>query len=241
MNITSETSIGEIVKANFRTVQVLEKYNLDFCCGGKKIFTSVCKEKGLNPEEISKEISKIESEYTSEKFNLWSPGFLCDYIVANHHNYIKNSLPVISAHIEKVKNAHGEKYPEIQKIQDTFSKMSDELVTHMEKEEKILFPYIKNLQQIPRANACPPFGKVETPISVLIREHEQSGEEIELLREFSNDFTPPPNACTTFKITYQELEEFYKDLKIHIHLENNILFPKAIEQEANTRNTNFDI
>ncbi len=239
MNITPETSIGEIVKNNFKAVRVLEKYNLDFCCGGKKMLFVVCKEKGLNPDVISNEISNIESEYTSEKFNSWSLSFLCDYIVTNHHNYIKNILPVISGHIEKVKNAHGERFPEIKKIQDTFSKMSGELIAHIENEEKILFPYIKNLQQTSCSSSFPPFGKVETPISVLIREHEQAGEEIEAIKKFTNNFTPPANACTTFRVTYQELEEFYKDLKIHIHLENNILFPKAIEQEELKNKSEF--
>jgi regulator of cell morphogenesis and NO signaling len=108
----------------------------------------------------------------------------------------------------------------------------------MDKEEKVLFPYITNLETPQSRSAFPPFGKIETPISVLIREHEEAGGEIETIKQITNNFTPPENACTTFRITFHELEEFYKDLKIHIHLENNILFPKAIELESSERINN---
>lgn len=238
MNITPDTSLGEIVKNNFRAIRVLEKYNLDYCCGGKKLLSIVCSEKGLSPESITEELSKIEGEYVSEKFNFWPASFLCIYIVINHHDYLRRVLPVISAHIEKVVNAHGERFDYLPELKKVFARVQDELLSHMEKEEKILFPYICKMQESGNSNTYPPFGKVDTPISVLIREHEEAGDEIETLKILTNNFTPPQNACTTFKVTFQELEEFYKDLKIHIHLENNILFPKAIEMEAKLRAEN---
>lgn len=237
MNITPETSLGEIVKNNFRAIRVFEKYNLDYCCGGKKLLAAACGDKGLNAETIQEELTKIENEYVSEKFNFWSVSFLCEYIIINHHDYLRRIFPVISAHIEKVVNAHGERYIYLNALKNIFAKVQEELLSHMDKEEKILFPYIKTLEQSTNEN-FPPFGKIETPISVLIREHEEAGDKIEMLKEVTNNFTPPEGACTTFRVTYQELEEFYKDLKIHIHLENNILFPKAIEIESQIKQIN---
>lgn len=236
MNITPETSLGEIVKNNFRAIRVLEKYNLDYCCGGKKLFSNICTEKGLNAEEITKELAKIENEYVSDKFNFWPMSFLCDYIKVNHHDYLRRVFPVISQHIDKVVNAHGERFDYLPQLKEVFEKIREELLSHMEKEERVLFPYISGMDKLYRGVSFPPFGNVETPISVLIREHEEAGGDIELLKQITNNFTPPENACTTFKVTFNELDEFYRDLKIHIHLENNILFPKAIEIESGIRN-----
>lgn len=236
MNIAPETTLGEIVKNNFRAIRVLEKYNLDYCCGGKKQLSSICSERGLNAEKITEELSEIETEYVSEKFNIWSLSFLCSYIVVNHHEYLRRVFPVISAHIEKVVNAHGDNFPYLSEVKKNFERLKTDLASHMEKEESVLFPYIAAMETESRTNFYPPFGNVETPISVLIREHSEAGEEIELMKQLTNNFTPPANACTTFRVTFQELEEFYKDLKIHIHLENNILFPRTVEMEFQKRN-----
>lgn len=235
MNITSQTTIGEVVKDNFRTAGVFEKYNLDFCCGGKKLLSVVCKEKGVNENELRNALTSVKDEYDSNKINLWSLSFLCDYIIENHHKYLKNYFPQINTHINKVVNAHGERLPYLNSLKELFIEIQCDLISHMEKEEKILFPYIKHIEES-NSHSVPPFGKIETPIRVMIREHEEAGEGIEKLKELTNNFTPPENACATFKTTYAELEEFYKDLKVHIHLENNILFPAAIDTENSKRN-----
>jgi regulator of cell morphogenesis and NO signaling len=235
MNITPETTIGEVVKNNFRTAGVFEKYNLDFCCGGKKLLSVVCKEKGVDESELKNELTSIKNEYDSNKINLWSLSFLCDYITENHHKYLKNLFPQINTHINKVVNAHGDRLPYLNTIRELFIEIQCDLISHMEKEEKILFPYIKHIEES-SSHAVPPFGNVETPISVMVREHEEAGEGIEKLKELTDNFTPPENACTTFKTTYAEFGEFYKDLKVHIHLENNILFPAAINAEEGKRN-----
>lgn len=235
MNITPETTIGEVVKNNFRTAGVFEKHNLDFCCGGKKLLSIVCKEKGVDETALKNELISLKNEYDANKVNLWSLSFLCDYIVENHHKYLKTIFPQINTHINKVVNAHSDRLPYLNTIKALFIEIQCDLISHMEKEEKILFPYIKHIDDSNFEN-IPPFGKIETPISVMIREHEEAGEGIEKLKELTNNFTPPENACATFKTTYAEFEEFYKDLKVHIHLENNILFPAAIKAEEGKRN-----
>lgn len=233
----SNPTIGELVKNDFRKAEVFKKYGLDFCCGGKKSLNKACEEKGLDVVEIERELKLIDekSKVTpSQDFNNWELDFLADYIVNTHHKYVAQSNPVLFEYTQKVSNVHGERHPELIQVAEIFMEIMNELNCHMMKEENVLFPYIKNLaiakrQKMPVHPAG--FGTIQNPIRMMEHEHDSVGDMFKKLKELTNNFTPPSNACTTYRLSYEKLNEFMNDLFQHIHLENNILFPKAIELE----------
>lgn len=231
-----EPTIGELVKKDFRKAEVFKKYGLDFCCGGKKTLTAACKEKGLDVVQIEQELKSCDAAQvnTSNDYDNWDIGFLSDYIVNQHHKYVKQAIPVLFEYTQKVARVHGERNPEAIVIAEKFLAIADELNRHMCKEEDILFPYIKHLSEA-KNNGMKiepsPFGTVENPVNMMEHEHDIVGRMMEEVRELTNNYNPPANACTTFRLSYQKLKEFEDDLHQHIHLENNILFPKAISIE----------
>jgi regulator of cell morphogenesis and NO signaling len=236
MLVQKENKIGEIVTRNFHAAQVFEGFGLDFCCGGKKTISDACAEKKLNPENVISELSKIDEKSSNvQHFEKWEPDFLIDYIVNNHHFYVVNSISAIGHHMQKVVFAHGDKCPEVKAIDRIFNSLKEELLNHMQKEEKMLFPYIKRMN-IAINNSIemtfPPFGSVENPLKVMESEHESAGKMMAEINKLSNGYAPPENACGTFKVLYQELKEFEQDLHLHVFLENNILFPKSLELES---------
>lgn len=236
MQVQKDNTVGEIVSKNFRTAQIFEKFGLDFCCGGKKTLSDACSKRGVDANEVIDELLKVNETGGSRQkdYFTWEIDFLIDYIIEVHHSYVSKSMPVIFAHSQKVAGAHGENHPEVNKIADYFSTIKDELEVHLMKEEKMLFPYIKKLVEIKKNNLeqqVPPFGAVMNPIKVMEAEHENAGLLFAEIKRLSNGYKAPEDACTTFKVLYQELNEFEQDLHTHIHLENNILHPKAIELE----------
>lgn len=236
MPVQKETKIGDAVALNFRYAQVFEKFGIDFCCGGKNSIGAACMAKGLDADKVLAELQKTteNAEDNTASFNLWKPDFLIDYIVNNHHRYVEKMLPVIYMHSQKVAEMHGVNHPETSSIAELFVSIKDELEVHMQKEERMLFPYIKQvleLEIIGEEVPFPPFGSVENPIRVMEQEHETAGKLMAEINSFSSGYSPPEDACTTYKVLYRELKEFESDLHTHIHLENNILFPKAIELE----------
>lgn len=234
--IQKETKIGEAVASNFRYVQVFEKYGIDFCCGGKKTIGDACTAKGLNPQEVISSLHKIPENGNGKAMNFssWKPDFLIDYIINNHHRYVQNMMPAIYMHTAKVAEKHGASHPETLIIAEHFTDLKEELEVHMQKEERMLFPYIKQILGIEENGEefpFPPFGTIESPVRVMEHEHEAAGKLMAEINSLSSGFAPPEDACTTYRVLYQELKEFEDDLHMHIHLENNILFPKAIELE----------
>ncbi|HRE41406.1 MAG TPA: iron-sulfur cluster repair di-iron protein [Ignavibacteria bacterium] len=239
MEITTKTTISEIVRFNFKSVEVFEKYGIDFCCGGKKTLASVCETKNLNFEDIQNDLKNFL--FVNDIFSEWDERFLIDYIVNVHHSFLKKELPVIQERIDKVYMKHSEKYPEIIKIKEVFTGLKKELEDHTNKEETILFPYIKKLRDCADTNSdfqLPPFGTIDNPIKVMEREHTDAGNALEELKALTKNFKIEDSYCNTHGVTYKELENLYKDLHIHIHLENNILFPKAIALENELTNKN---
>lgn len=238
MQVQKDNTVGEIVAKNFRTAQIFEKFGLDFCCGGKKTLSDACSKRGVDANEIIDELLKVNETGSNRQndYFTWEINFLIDYIIEVHHSYVSKLMPVIFAHSQKVAGAHGENHPEVIKIAEYFSTIKDELEAHLMKEEKMLFPYIKKLVEIKKNNLdqqVPPFGAVANPIKVMEAEHENAGLLFAEIKRLSNGYKPPEDACTTFKVLYHELNEFEQDLHTHIHLENNILHPKAIELEKN--------
>jgi regulator of cell morphogenesis and NO signaling len=175
------------------------------------------------------------------RYGEWGVDLLIDFIVNNHHSYVTKMIPVLYAHTQKVASVHGARHPEVIQIAAHFEAVAHEFQQHMQKEEHALFPFIKALARSKEAGqkaTPPPFGSVQNPIRMMEAEHQTAGDEMRTIRELSSGYTPPEDACTTYRITYQELRDFEMDLHQHVHLENNILFPKAILLESELLSTN---
>ena len=235
-NVTGLT-LSDIVTKNYKSAAVFEKFGLDFCCHGKKSIPEACKEKGVDAEEVLTQLEKLDENNSTEReeqYNQWELDFLTDYIVNVHHKYVREIIPVISAHAEKIASKHGENHPEVISIANNFSIVYKDLKQHMMKEEQLLFPYIKYLVKTEKNAGIaeqPFFGTIKNPIQMMELEHESAGNLLGEIRNLTNDYTPPAEACNTFKVYYKELKDFEEDLHKHVHLENNILFPRAIELE----------
>lgn len=223
MSELKNKTIAEIVSADISTASVFKKYKLDFCCGGGKTVENACKKANINVDDVVRDLlnNKPKNDAPNLNFKDWGAEFLADYIVYVHHTYIKQNLAVISEFAEKVASVHGQHEPRTIEIATLFSNISKELTTHMGKEEGILFPAIKAKE------ADYNFQIDEKTLSLTEDEHEEVGTMIKKIQELSDNFTTPEWACNTFKALYFKLEEFTNDLYQHIHLENNILFPKV--------------
>ncbi|MGA7159791.1 MAG: iron-sulfur cluster repair di-iron protein [Bacteroidota bacterium] len=237
------SNLKDIVIEDFHTAAVFEKYALDFCCHGGKTIDEACREKGIEASSVLSELENlnVKSEDSSPRFGDWDSDFLIDYIVKNHHSFVSRMIPVLRTHTQKIASVHGARHPEVIKIADHFNTVANDLQQHMQKEEVVLFPFIKELARAKKAGqntVRPPFGTVGNPIRMMEAEHQAAGDEMNAIRKLSNSYTVPEDACTTYRVTYQELHDFEMDLHQHVHLENNILFPKAILLESELLSTN---
>jgi len=230
----SSLSLAQIVNNNHQAASVFEKYHLDFCCKGKRSLEQACSEQELSISKVTEDLENIftKDNYSSVDFEEMNLEQLADYIVQTHHAYVKNEMPQIHAYLQKVSSKHGEKHPEVYKIFQTFNAVKEEMEGHMKKEELILFPRIKELQKLAdneNANLQLNITYLQSPITVMEQEHDHAGNLLNDIRILSNDYTPPQDACTTYRLSFAALKAFELDLHQHVHLENNILFPKAIE------------
>ena len=236
----TKMTLGEITAEDYRTAIVFKKYNMDFCCGGKKTLEDACEEHNLNPHEVLKEIKLNATNVRPEQnYSDWRIDFLADYIVNTHHSYVRKNLESIKEFMDKTVNKHSENHPELKKIKQLFTQVNSELLNHMQREEQILFPYIKRMVQTKdsKISLTPPmFGSIKNPIAMMEQEHEEAGNAFQVIRSLSNNLTPPNDACKTYQITYSLLNEFEENLHLHIHLENNILFPKSVALEEELLN-----
>jgi len=229
-------TVGQLAAQDYKKVEVFKKYGVDFCCGGKKTLSKVCKDKGIDQAQLEKELhlAEISTRLPSQDFNNWDPGFLADYIVQSHHKYVIKAMPLIFEYTQRVAKVHGTEHPETVKAASIFVEIMNELNRHMLKEENILFPYIKQLSEQSKSGKTgmqSPFGTVENPIHMMEHEHDTVGEMMQEIRKTTSDYKLPADACNSFRYAYAKLQEFEEDLHQHIHLENNILFPKAIDLE----------
>ncbi len=234
-NIKNKT-VGEIVKLDFRAADVFSSYGIDFCCGGKISVSEACANSNCDETKVISDLEAMQNQHGSQvhDFNSWNIGFLADYIQNTHHQYVSKAIPQILPLAQKVAEVHGENHAEVIQINELFQDLAEELLQHMQKEEQILFPYIKKLvadESAGKSNDQGSFGTIASPISVMEQEHENAGVILKELFRLSDGYTPPEDACNTFRVLYGKLKEFEDDLHRHIHLENNILFPKAIELE----------
>ncbi|GMU85027.1 MAG: iron-sulfur cluster repair di-iron protein [Ignavibacteriales bacterium] len=235
--LDSNKTIGQIVKDDFRTAEVFKKSGIDFCCGGKITIAEACEKHNLNKDELISSLEATlsrESGSNAQNFKDWEPDFLANYIVNVHHKYVNDNLSLLYEFTQKIAYVHGENHPELHKVAENYAAVAQELNNHMMKEERILFPYITQLyasykKKEPAAES--PFGSIRNPIRMMEMEHDNAGGLLKEMREITNNYTLPPGACNTYTVTFKKLDEFENDLHQHIHLENNILFPRAIEIE----------
>jgi len=228
MNGLSSKTLAQLVNENHKAANIFEKYDLDFCCRGKRSLQIACEENGIPLETITSELDIVfnKNESPSVDFDKLSLSELADYIVSIHHNYTKKELPQIFAYLQRISSKHGDRHNELHAIFEKFARLKNEMEMHMHKEELILFPRIKELESRVRNHET---GlNIQIPIMVMEDEHEHAGNLLKSIRELSNDYNPPADACTTYRLSFAALQAFELDLHQHIHLENNILFPKAM-------------
>ena len=235
MNIDINNTVGEIVAEDYRKAAVFKSFDIDFCCGGGQTVKQACERKNVDVDELTSLLLEAEKKSEIEiDYNSWSLTDLIAHIIAKHHTYVKESIPVISQFVNKVKQVHGNNKPNVSDIADHFQSLAMELNQHLMKEESILFPYIEELEQLKAKNqklSASQFGSIENPINMMLLEHTHAGNEIEIISDLTNKYQPPVGACATHTVSYGQLKDFETDLLQHIHLENNILFPKAIALE----------
>lgn len=234
--MTVDLTIGEIVAKDFRKAEVFKKFGIDFCCGGKKTIHETCSKKGINEGDVFTALEAVDNQTTdtSLDFNIMPMAELVDYIITKHHAYVKESSIILTEFLSKVARVHGGNHPELIMINDLFLEAKAELDAHMRKEEMILFPYIKNLSEALSLGATgfsASFGSVLNPIQMMEYEHESVGDIFKEINKLSANYNPPEGACATYRVSFLKLQEFENDLFTHIHLENNILFPRAVEAE----------
>lgn len=228
----SDKTIGEFVAADYRTAKVFERYGIDFCCGGKAALSEACEEKSVDAATIIREIEAVKSEppERSQNYASWGLPFLSDYIINTHHGYLNENTGQIAVYARKIAEVHGAHHPEVIEIARIFDRIAADMATHMREEEEVLFPAIKRIDAAGKDGVLPEEEDLKTLKETLIKlniEHDAIGDAVHTIRDLSNGYAIPDDVCTTFVLTYRKLKEFEDDLHKHVHLENNILFPKA--------------
>jgi regulator of cell morphogenesis and NO signaling len=236
METLEQTTIGQYVAKDFRTAAVFSKYKIDFCCKGNRTIEEACENKAIDVHLILDEIHSVLATKNEHSINFesWPLDFLIDYIEKTHHRFVQEKTQILLPFLDKLCKVHGAGHPELFEINQLFKGCASELAQHMKKEELILFPFIKKMvnatftdKLIEQAH----FGTVNNPIAMMMEEHEAEGDRFVKIATLTNNYTPPADACNTYSVTFVMLEEFEQDLHKHIHLENNILFPKAVALE----------
>jgi regulator of cell morphogenesis and NO signaling len=226
------TTLAEIVSRDFRAGAILDRHGLDYCCGGTRTLAEGCHQRGIDVEAVVAELEALDPG--SREAPEQDPATLVEHIVSRHHAYVRGSIPVIQQHLTKVAAVHGARHAELLFIETQFAKVAAELSLHLVKEEQVLFPYIRALADAVSHKAPPPpdmFGTVQNPIRMMETEHQEAGDRLDLIRELTRGYQPPEDACDTYRMVMRELDAFEQDLHVHVHLENNVLFPKAVELE----------
>ncbi len=236
METLTHNTIGAIVRHNYKAAGVFKNYGIDFCCGGNKTIAEVCREKNINAEAVERELETVLATQPAdaENFDLYSLTALAEHIEQTHHKYIEAQAPLLQQYLEKIAKVHGKNHPVLEVLKNEFSVASGQLAQHMKKEELILFPFVKKMEQMKygdRPVEQPPFGTVQNPVTMMMLEHDTEGERFRKMTSLTHNYSPPEDACNTYRVSFALLKEFEDNLHQHIHLENNILFPKAIALE----------
>jgi regulator of cell morphogenesis and NO signaling len=242
MLIDTQRSVAELALESPQATAVFDKLGIDYCCNGRKPLAEVCRTAGLDVSRVADLLSGAESngqfEGRGEDWSRQSLAALINHIVGKHHAYCREECVRLGSLMEKVRSKHGSHHPELVRILDEFTALRNELDMHMMKEERMLFPYIISLEESATVKTFPPrapFGTVQNPVCMMMQEHDDAGHSTKEIRSLAGNFAVPPDACTSFKALYLGLQAFEADLHQHIHLENNLLFPRAIELEETVR------
>ena len=238
MNIAKETPVAEVASSWPGSLKVLERHGIDYCCGGSKSLGEACREKGITPEQFLAEMETERQSPDAPRARTWTSATaseLIAHILEKHHTYLRADLPRLTQLLAKVLEAHGAKHGEsLRPLRDVFTALRQELEQHMVKEENILFPLIQQIEraQIQGAKLGSGGMSVGSPIWVMEQEHESAGNALRQMRRLTADYTVPEDGCQTYRTLFDGLKTLEADLHEHIHLENNILFPKAAALEA---------
>lgn len=236
MEINQNNIIGDLVAKDYRAASVFRKYGIDFCCQGNRTINDACEKKHIDAKLVVDDLAKVTNEQGSKAtdYKSWPLDLLADYIEKKHHRYVEEKILEIKPYLDKICGVHGERHPELFEIQEQFYTSAGELAAHMKKEEFILFPFVRKMVKATQDGAkvnSPQFDTVQNPVQMMMDEHLTEGDRFSRIDFLSNHYTPPADGCNTYRVTYALLKEFEQDLHLHIHLENNILFPGAIALE----------
>jgi len=235
-------TIGEIVADDFRTAAIFKKYEIDFCCRGGRTIEEACEKKKESEKELIEELAALPlGKEEMVDVSGWPLDLLANYIVKIHHEYVREKTPILLQFLDKICKVHGERHPELFEIKDLFTESAHDLAEHFQKEERVLFPFIEKLVKASQTGEpleATHFGTIENPIEMMKHDHTVEGDRFAKIAELTQGYNPPADACNTYQVTFSMLEEFENDLHRHIHLENNVLFPKAIELEKKLRERN---
>jgi regulator of cell morphogenesis and NO signaling len=234
MVITAETPVRDIVVEVPDTIPVLEQFGIDYCCGGKHTLAEACTKRDQSIALVLEALARRGGDTATPEIQ-WQTAPLCKlihYIVQKHHTFTRDQLTLIQELASKVERRHGTTHPEVHKVNETLAVISAELTHHFFCEENVLFPYIEQREQKQTPVAQAIFNNIEQPVARMMMEHDQTGDEFRVLREITNNYRPPDDACTTYRALYRAMEDLERDLHRHIHLENNILFPRALSLES---------
>lgn len=238
--IRGKDIIGELLAEDYRLAEIFRKYGIDFCRNGSYSIGEVCRTKGIDEdmlirELLSKKTLKVE---TPSADSSWLIDHFADYIERKHHRYAAEKIPLIRKNLLYLCRSYGKQHPELLEVAAAFQEIAEELSIHMKREELVLFPFIRELAAALKKKISardPLFGSVQNPVQMMMYEHDTQGEQFRKIAELTYFYSPPEDACAVYRQTLSLLKAFEEDLHVHIHLENNILFPKAIEMEKNVR------
>ena len=233
MKVENNQNIGELVAQDYRAASVFKKYGIDFCCQGNRTISDACIAKDVDVESVVNDLNTKGSAISSSgiDFKSWPLDLLADYIEKTHHRYVEDKSPELISYLDKICEVHGENHTELYEIKELIQQTVGNLSQHMKKEELVLFPYIRKMENAKRTSELlqkPSFGSIQNPINQMESEHSAEGDRFRSIETLSNNYTPPEDACNTYRVSFAMLKEFQDDLHLHIHLENNILFPKSI-------------
>jgi regulator of cell morphogenesis and NO signaling len=229
MTITRETTVAEIARTEPGTIKVFQRHNIDFCCGGKIPLAQACAQYRVDEGALLEELR--DATRTPDAERDWTEASLTEliaYIQQRFHGPLRDELPRLSAMLARVVSRHGERFPDtLLPLQTTFEGLRQELLSHMTKEDQVLFPAIEALERAP--NGIPGAGWIAQPIHVMEAEHDAAGAALARIRDLTAGHVPPPDACATFRGLYFGLAQLEREMHVHVHLENNVLFPRAAE------------
>lgn len=235
MHITTENIIRDIAVASPATIPVFERFGIDYCCGGRRSLAQACADLQLSVDQVLDKLDEAVAGTTTDDGTRWQSQPLykvIQHVVRKHHTYVRQEVPRLRALAEKVRRRHGVSHSELGEIETVFNQLADELLTHMLKEEQILFPYIAKLEHSRTAGQPAPaagFGNLEQPIEAMVDDHELAGKLAARLRTLTSNYTAPMGACPSYQGLFFGLQEFERDLHQHVHLENNVLFPRTLD------------